>query len=278
MQFGHDPGDPSTFWRAQDPGPVTPELSVPTGLPQLVSISPRDHLNASETSAIFAAPLIVAPAAGGSGVVALAALDSASAAAPAAGGPAAQIVPAVAAVAGPSASTIVPDGSGGSRIIAAMSGAVARVDANVVADPARVPRSSGRHVLASTLHHNLPASLPARPEPAAGREADSPPSPKGADLVAETLPLVGDSLDRNLDEFVRLLAAGEVAALASDGRTPIVVGALAMLSAAASAVMVREVVRRRSMRGSGPRLLDPLGRELALSFPELPRSWSETRR
>jgi hypothetical protein len=64
----------------------------------------------------------------------------------------------------------------------------------------------------------------------------------------------------------------------TDPRAPMVVAALAMVTTAATAMVAREVVRRRSARGRGLRLLDPLGRELALSFPELPRSWSEKRR
>jgi hypothetical protein len=275
---GRDPGDPSPFARTQEPGAFSPAIGGQGGGLSVLFPFPRDRPSASEISTTFAGPVIVAPAAGGSGVLAVAAFDPAAAVTPTAGGPAPQFLPATSTVPVPSASMIVPDGSGGARATAAMAGAAPRVDANDGIDPARVSRSSGRHALAATLHHPLPASLPANLGPAAAREADLTPSPRGADLIAEALPLLGDSLERSLDKFVRDLAAGEVAALASDGRTPIVAVSLALLSAAASAVMVREVLRRRSMRGRGPRLLDPLGRELALSFPELPRSWSETRR
>jgi hypothetical protein len=57
-----------------------------------------------------------------------------------------------------------------------------------------------------------------------------------------------------------------------------VAASLVAAGAAAVAVAALEVARERSTRGRAPRLLDPLGRELALSFPELPTSWSEKRR
>ena len=81
----------------------------------------------------------------------------------------------------------------------------------------------------------------------------------------------------SLDEFVRQLEAVNVAGLVSRGPAPLVIVSVAVLSTAASALVVREAVRRRSGRGRGVRMVDHLGRELALSFPELPRSWSERR-
>ena len=118
-------------------------------------------------------------------------------------------------------------------------------------------------------------SSPAGPDSVASGRDGAAPLPRGADLIAEALPLAGDSLERSLEEFVRQLRAVNVAGIVTEGPTPIVVAAVAIAGAAASAVVVREVVRRRGGRGKGLRMVDSLGRELALSFPELPRSWSQ---
>jgi hypothetical protein len=95
--------------------------------------------------------------------------------------------------------------------------------------------------------------------------------PRGADLIAEALPLAGDSLQRSLEEFMRQLESVDV----TRGPTPALVATLAVAGAVASAVVAQEVIRRRSTSRNGIRLVDSRGRELALCFPELPRSWSK---
>jgi hypothetical protein len=96
-------------------------------------------------------------------------------------------------------------------------------------------------------------------------------------LIAEALPFVGHSLEESLNDLVRQLEAVDMTGLVRGGPTPMVVASVTVLTAATSALVVREVLRRRSARGRGVRMMDHLGRELALSFPELPRSWSERR-
>jgi hypothetical protein len=115
------------------------------------------------------------------------------------------------------------------------------------------------------------------PDAAAPVVEESSPTPRGADLIAEALPLAGDALERGLDEFVRQLEAVDVAGIVTQGPTPLVVATLSAAGAAASAMVVREIARRRGLRRTDGRfrIVDPLGRELGLSFPELPRSWSE---
>jgi hypothetical protein len=135
--------------------------------------------------------------------------------------------------------------------------------------------SLGRSVLATTLSHSV--LLPTAGQDGYGHDQDAADLlPRGADLIAEALPFAGESLEKGLDDFVRQLESVDVAGLVSRGPVPMVIVSVAMLSTAASALVVREAIRRRSGRGR-VRMVDHLGRELALSFPELPRSWSERR-
>lgn len=97
-----------------------------------------------------------------------------------------------------------------------------------------------------------------------------------ADLIAESLPMVGDSLQRGLEDFVNQLEAVDVPGIVAQGPPPAITATIAVIGAATTSMVVREVARRKSSRrdGRGVRIVDPFGRELALSFPELPRSWS----
>jgi hypothetical protein len=215
---------------------------------------------------------------GGSGAMALAAPDTGGGAA-ATGGSAAQAAPAASVVPGQSTLMVASDGSGGGRSSSPLPATVPAADARTAAaEPLQAGRSFTRNVMATILPQAMPAPPAGEPVPAAAGQGEAPPSPRGADLIAEALPFAGDSLERSLEEFVTQLERGDVVALVTDPRAPMVVAALAMVTTAATAMVAREVVRRRSARGRGLRLLDPLGRELALSFPELPRSWSEKRR
>ena len=154
-------------------------------------------------------------------------------------------------------------------------GSLPRADLRGTVDPGRGAHSPGRGVLATTLlHPALPPDGTPTPRDEPGPDEDTP-SPRGADLIAEALPFAGDSLERSLEEFVRQLRAVDVAGIVTQGPTPLVVASLTIAGAAASAVVAREFVRRRAGRGNRLRMVDSQGRELALSFPELPRSWSE---
>jgi hypothetical protein len=155
-------------------------------------------------------------------------------------------------------------------------GPAQRSDARGAVQAGRLDSASGRSNLTTPLSHSGRRSKAELDAALAARDAASL-SPRGADLIAEALPFAGDSLEQSLDEFVRQLKAVDMAGLVGGGPSPVVVASLTVLTAAASAVVVREVVRRRSVRGRGVRMIDHLGRELALSFPELPRSWSERR-
>jgi hypothetical protein len=127
------------------------------------------------------------------------------------------------------------------------------------------------------LPHAILLSSPSPALQVESGEEEPVPSPRGADLIAEALPFVGDSLERSLDAFVRQLREVDVAGLGAGGPMPIMIASVAVLGAATSVVVMREIVRRRSARGRGLRVVDSLGRDFALSFPELPRSWSERR-
>ena len=159
---------------------------------------------------------------------------------------------------------------------AAAVGSVPSASVRVAVETDRPSFSLGRSFLATALSHSV--LLPTAGPDGSGHDRYAAGLlPRGADLIAEALPFDGDSLERGLDEFVRQLEAVDVASLVSRGPAPLVIVSVAMLSTAASALVVREAVRRRSGRGRGVRMVDHLGRELALSFPELPRSWSERR-
>jgi hypothetical protein len=159
---------------------------------------------------------------------------------------------------------------------AAAVGASQWSDGRGAAPAGRLASTLGRSVLATTLSHSVMMPRGELDAEVSDRDASSL-SPRGADLIAEALPFAGDSLEQSLNEFVRQLEAVDVAGLVNGGPAPVVVATLAVLGTAASAIVAREVVRRRSLRGRGVRMVDHLGRELALSFPELPRSWSEKR-
>jgi hypothetical protein len=113
--------------------------------------------------------------------------------------------------------------------------------------------------------------------PDADRPVESVPSPLGADLIVEGLPMARESLEAALSQFVRQLDDLDAALLDVRGPGPIVAFSLSLLSAAASAEMARRYVRRKSSAKRGVLAVDPSGRQLTLGFPELPRSWSERR-
>jgi hypothetical protein len=275
---GHDPGAPMDFGRTQDPAYGSMGTNAPLS-PLFAMFTPaRDHQDALQMAMMPAGPMNAPPVASGPGVLALAALNPGAGAAPGVGGSAPQAVPAAWPWAAQSASLIAPDGSGAGRSIATTAVGVAGAEARGAVEQAPTTQLFGRNILARTLPHPLQVVSPGNADPAVASALNPPPSPRGAELIAAALPFAGDSLERSLDDFVRQLETVDVAALVTDGRTPIAIASLALASAAASAVVIREVGRRRSMRGRGPRLVDPVGRELALSFPELPRSWSERRR
>jgi hypothetical protein len=103
------------------------------------------------------------------------------------------------------------------------------------------------------------------------------PSPHGADLIVEALPMVRDSLEVALDQFVRRLDHLDAGLLDAQGPAPIVVFTLSLLSTAASAELARRYIRRKTSLKRGILTVDPSGRQLTLGFPELPGSWSERR-
>jgi hypothetical protein len=175
----------------------------------------------------------------------------------------------------PSVTMITQDGPGHGRAISSLAGGQDGADATVALGPVRAVPSPGRHGPAAISHHLLPASAPRDSNPVESIPSGPTPQPRGADLIAQALPFAGDALERSLDDFVRQLRAAD---LAPDARNPVVAASLVAIGAATAAIVAHEVVRRRSARGRGLRLRDPLGRELALSFPELPKSWSERRR
>jgi hypothetical protein len=140
-----------------------------------------------------------------------------------------------------------------------------------------MPMTGPSTVATPRPHPVVSSSSTAVPQDRSGPE-EAIPSPRGADLIAEAISFLGDSLERSLDDFVRQLREVDVVGLGARGPAPIVVVSVALLSAAASAVATREIVRRRSARRHGPCVVDSSERELALSYPELPRSWSQRRR
>ncbi len=149
-------------------------------------------------------------------------------------------------------------------------------DGRASLDLSRQGGSPGRSTIATTLTHSV--MLPAVEiveEP--GGSGEPPLSPIGADLIAEAFPFAGDSLVPSLDAFVRQLEEVDVTGLVARGPARIFVTSLTVLGAAASALVAREMLQRRGAPGRRIRVVDSLGRELALSFPELPRSWSQRR-
>jgi hypothetical protein len=159
---------------------------------------------------------------------------------------------------------------------ASATGRAQRSDARGAVQAGRSDSTLGRNSLASTPSHFGPASSGDLEEDMAYHGSPAL-LPRGADLIAEALPFADGSLERSLNEFVRQLEAVDMTGLLAGGPPAVVVASVTLLTAAASALVVREVARRRSARGRGVRMMDHLGRELALSFPELPRSWSERR-
>ncbi len=127
-------------------------------------------------------------------------------------------------------------------------GAAQRSDARGAVHAGRLDSANGRSIRATTLSHPGRLSKAELDVALADRDAASL-LPRGADLIAEALPFAGESLEQSLDEFVRQLKAVDVAGLVGGGPSPVVVASLTVLTAAASAVVVREIVRRRSVRG-----------------------------
>ncbi|MHB1556880.1 MAG: hypothetical protein ACYC61_05290 [Isosphaeraceae bacterium] len=154
--------------------------------------------------------------------------------------------------------------------------ALSRPDGRVSLDLSRQGGAPGRSMLATTQTHSVMLPVVEAVATPGGPE-EAPVSPLGADLIAEAFPFAGDSLERSLDAFVRQLEEVEVVGLGVRGPAPILVSSLSVLGTAASALVVFEMLQRRGGRGKRIRVVDSLGRELALSFPELPRSWSQRR-
>lgn len=153
---------------------------------------------------------------------------------------------------------------------------VSHSDGRASLDLSRQGGASGRSTFATTQTHTV--MLPAAEAVAtSGGSEEAPLSPLGADLIAEAFPFAGDSLVPSLDAFVRQLEEVDVTGLVARGPAPILVTSLTVLGTAASALAAREMLQRRGGRGRRLRVVDSLGRELALSFPELPRSWSQRR-
>jgi hypothetical protein len=265
MPGGAPPGgfNPAGFLvqeRWQDMAPPPASMNIPP-------LSPAFEFGATVTAPLTAAVGVSVP-----GVQTLAPLGGNLGAALVAATQAPQAAPTGATAAAQPHSIVVDNlAPAADRIAAPSLGSFTRG----VADPSRGAQASLHAVLATTSSHpDLASSSSGSDAGAPGRDGAAP-LPRGADLIAEALPLAGDSLERSLEDFVRQLRAVDVAGIVTEGPTPIVVAAVAIAGAAASAVVVREVVRRRAGRGKGLRTVDSLGRELALSFPELPRSWSE---
>ena len=131
---------------------------------------------------------------------------------------------------------------------------------------ARGGRASGFAVVATTLSHSELAPCSSESDAAAPDVDDARPLPRGADLIAEALPFAGDSLERSLEDFVRQLRTVDVAGIVTQGPTPIVVASpLAVAGAAASKPWSSERSSGAGPgRGKGLRVVDSLGRELAL--------------
>lgn len=270
---GANPDGSFFLARSQDPAPLAGVFNEPPPPGSAFPNGGRDRIDSSQPGAMPAAPLNAPSAPLAPGMTASAAT-----------GPAA--IAASQAYLSPGLQT--PPAGGGAtnhRSPSLVDPDVASADPQGSTAIGPIPRGDSR--LALTARRSTPSS-PARPDldpadvspdGAAVFPDEAPPSPRGADLIAEVLPLAGESLQRGLEDFVRQLEAVDVAGIVTQGPTPLVAATLAVAGAAASAVVVREVVRRRAVRRGrdGLRIVDPLGRELALSFPELPRSWSQRR-
>lgn len=149
-------------------------------------------------------------------------------------------------------------------------------DGRASLDLSRQGGTSGRFTFATTQTHTV--MLPVVEAVArSGASEEAPLSPLGADLIAEAFPFAGDSLVPSLDAFVRQLEEVDVTGLVAREPAPVLVTSLTLLGTAASALAAREMLQRRGGRGGRLRIVDSVGRELALSFPELPRSWSQRR-
>jgi hypothetical protein len=269
---GFDPGDFPV--QSRTPAPAAPFASMngPPLAPVQFFNGMRDRMEASDTGPSLVAALNAASGPSAPGAQPLAPLTSNLGAALVSTGQVQQAPPAGGALSTqPHPIASDADGSVGDRTVSMAMSSPSRG----VVDPARGTQVLGRGVLATTLSHPERASSSSEPEMATLGADEAAPLPKGADLIAEALPFAGDSLERSLEEFVQQLRSVDVAGIVTQGPTPIVVGSLAIAGAAASAMVVQEVVRRRAGRGRGIRMTDSLGRELALSFPELPRSWSD---
>lgn len=154
--------------------------------------------------------------------------------------------------------------------------ALSHFDSRASLDLSRQGGTSGRFTFATTQTHTVMLRVvEAAATPVGSEEAR--PSPLGADLIAEAFPFAGDSLVPSLDAFVRQLEEVDVTRLVARGPAPIFVTSLSVLGTAASALVARELLQRRGGRGRRLRVVDSGGRDLALSFPELPRSWSQRR-
>jgi hypothetical protein len=271
---GHyDPGAGVLLGRDQTPAPTAFLTNAP---PPIAFPLPMARTDAIEVGALLAAPLSATTGVIGPGAP-FATTVGANPGSMAVVGPSTQAAPATSAPPVQSSVRSAPDGSSGEHVSAFSVGPMQRVLGRRTIDPGRLTRTLGRSIPVSTVSHPV-TSTTSDPSSADDAGPEGPmPSPRGADLIAETLPPIGDSLERSLDEFARQLQEVEVGGLGAVPPMPIVVTSAAALTAATAAVVMREIARRRSARGRGLCALDSLGREFALSFPELPRSWSEKR-
>ena len=269
--------DPGGLPFGQDQGQVWYPSNTNASTPQTTpSLLQRPRTDPVEVGALLTAPLNATTGIIGPGAPLAVAVGANSGSATVVGVGAAP-VPGSTALPGQPSPVMTAEGSGGEHAIAVGIVPAQRVCGRGGVASVRPARSSGRLNLSDAPPHLVLSSSSIAPPPVDTIREETMPSPRGADLIAEALPFVGDSLERSLDDFVRQLEQFDVDGLGADGPMPIIVATVAVLSAATSAIVLRDIVRRRSARQGGLRVVDPLGREFAWSFPELPRSWSEER-
>jgi hypothetical protein len=131
-------------------------------------------------------------------------------------------------------------------------------------------------VAATTIHH-LMLRPPNRALAVMAVTDDEAPAPRGADLIASTLPVDGASLEEALDRLARELGGVDLTNLVERGPAPFVVASVVLFCSAASVEMTRRLMPRRRAAWRGVRVGETCRRQVPLGFPELPGSWSEKR-
>ena len=208
---GYDPGETMFVDPPGGQDPPSASMNNPLGPMAMEFGQARSRLDPFETAPSFTGPLNATPGMNVAGALAMAPLTANFGTTAAAAVSGAQAVPTAVPVAAQLGFVTDSEGPGGDRAAPGFASGH-RVDTRGMVEPGRLAPSAGRSVLATTLSHSLLVPTSVGTDAVSPRTDEAAPEPRGADLIAESLPFAGDSLERSLDDFIRQLEEVDVAA------------------------------------------------------------------